>query len=85
MAAAALQGSANTLLQRLLEAQRAQAPLARLLHADMALAQMRMYWRLAHGWALVSDGQFEHGARLMDEVGRLLGAWLKSARAASTR
>ena len=69
----------------LLEAERAQAPLARLLHADVALAQLRMHWRLAHGWTLVSDGQFEHGARLMDEVGRLLGAWLKSARAASTR
>ncbi len=45
-----------------------------LLHADVALAALRAHWRLAHGWALVSDGQFEHGAKLMDEVGRLLGA-----------
>ena len=85
VAAAALQENAKLLLQRLLEAQRAQAPLVRLLHAVVALAQMRMYSRLAHGWELVSDGQFEHGARRMDEVGRPLRAWLKSARAASTR
>ena len=44
VAAAALQENAKLLLQRLLEAQRAQAPLVRLLHAVVALAQMRMYW-----------------------------------------
>ncbi len=83
--AVALQQGCQTVLQRLLEAQRAQQPTTRLLHADVALAQLRMNWRLAHGWKLVTDGQFEHGVRLMDEVGRLLGAWMKTARAASQR
>jgi hypothetical protein len=46
---------------------------------------MRLNWRLAHDWQLVSPGQFEHGARLMDEVGRLLGAWLKAAKANAQR
>jgi hypothetical protein len=43
-----------------------------LLHAAVALAQLRLNWRLAQDWQLVSPGQFEHGAKLMDEVGRLL-------------
>ncbi len=83
--AVALQQGCQTLLLRLLEAQRSERPNMRLLHADVALAQLRLNWRLAHDWHLVSPGQFEHGAKLMDEVGRLLGAWLKNARAASPR
>ena len=71
--------------KRLLQAQRSSAPAKALLYADVTLAQLRLHWRLAHGWQLVSDGTFEHGVRLMDEVGRLLGAWLKNARAAAQR
>jgi hypothetical protein len=55
-----------------------------LLHADLALAQLRSNRRLAQDWQLVSPGQFEHGARLMDEVGRLLGAWLARCAGAAT-
>jgi hypothetical protein len=83
--AVALQEGCQTLLARLLEAQRSERPLKRLLYADVALAQLRLNWRLAQDWQLVSPGQFEHGARLMDEVGRLLGAWLKAAKANAQR
>jgi hypothetical protein len=83
--AVALQEGCQTLMARLLEAQRSERPLKRLLYADVALAQLRLNWRLAHDWQLVSPGQFEHGARLMDEVGRLLGAWLKAAKANAQR
>lgn len=83
--AVALQEGCQTLLTRLLEAQRSERPLKRLLYADVALAQLRLNWRLAQDWQLVSPGQFEHGARLMDEVGRLLGAWLKAAKANAQR
>lgn len=79
--AAALQQGCQTVLQRLLEAQRSQSPAARLLHADVALAQLRLNWRLAFEWQLITEKQFEHGAKLMEEVGKLLGAWLKNARA----
>jgi hypothetical protein len=83
--ASALQECGQTQLLRLLETQRSERPLKRLLYADVALAQLRLNWRLAHDWQLVSPGQFEHGARLMDEVGRLLGAWLKAAKANAQR
>lgn len=52
-------------------AARAQA----LLLADVELDMLRLQWRLAHERKCVSSGQYEHGARLMNEVGRLLGGW----------
>ncbi len=45
--------------------------------ADMILAKLRFHVRLCHDLKLISTGQYEHGARYMDEIGRLLGAWLK--------
>ena len=54
-------------------AERAEA----LLQADIELETLRLQWRLAHELRCVSTNQYEHGARLMDEVGRLLGAWRK--------
>ncbi len=76
--AAAMQQACFTLQQRLLEAQRSARPTARLMPADVALAQLRMHWRLALDWQFITQRQFEHGVRLMDEVGRLLGAWIKA-------
>ena len=44
-----------------------------LLHqADGALTKLRTYLRL------MSIGQYNHASRLVAEVGRLLGGWLKS-------
>ena len=77
--AAAIQRGAQTLQMRLFEAQRSARPAARLLHADVALAQLRMNLRLCHDWEYLSSAQFEHGVRMMDEVGRLLGAWIKTS------
>lgn len=48
-----------------------------LLDADIALETLRLQWRLAHELRCISTGQYEHGGRLIDEVGRLLGAWRK--------
>ena len=73
----------NSLKLKASRNQRSSAPLKYLLHADVALAELRMHWRLAYGWNLISDGSFEHGMRLMEEVGRLLGAWLKNSRASA--
>lgn len=77
-----LQTGLQTLLQHLLCAQRSQRPTRWLLLADVALAQLRQNWRLALDWSLITERQFEHGAKLMDEVGKLLGAWLKTAKSA---
>lgn len=54
-----------------------EARAAALLSADVRLETLRLQWRLAHELKCVSTGQYEHGARLMNEVGRLLGKWRK--------
>ena len=41
------------------------------------LAKLRFQLRLCHDLKLLSTGQYEHGARMLAEMGRLLGAWLK--------
>jgi hypothetical protein len=49
----------------------------RLKQADIQLEQMRLWVRFARDNDLFTVRQYEHAARLMAEVGRLLGAWLK--------
>jgi hypothetical protein len=78
--AQAIQQTTQKIQLHLLEAQRSQNPQARLLHADVALAQLRFNFRLCHDWKLITAAQFEHGVILMDEVGRLLGAWIKTTK-----
>jgi len=51
-----------------------------LVDADVQLALLRRRLRLAHEMRLLSVGQLEHVARMVGEVGRLLGAWMKSTK-----
>jgi hypothetical protein len=50
---------------------------ARLEQADIRLAQLRHWLRVCQELDLFVLSQYEHAARLSDECGRLLGAWLK--------
>jgi len=45
--------------------------------ADIHLEQIRLWVRFARDNHLMTVRQYEHAARMMAEVGRLLGAWLK--------
>lgn len=47
-------------------------------HADVRLETLRAQWRLAHELRYISPGQYEHGARQMAEIGRMLGGWRKT-------
>jgi len=47
--------------------------------ADISLEQLRFWLRLAKELEIISISQYEHAARQMVEVGRLLGAWMKQA------
>ncbi len=46
--------------------------------ADSALNKLRLYLRLVHRWRWLNDGQFQHVSTMVAEIGRLLGAWIKS-------
>ncbi len=45
--------------------------------ADANLDKLRLYVRLAHRWKWLNDGQYEHVSRMIAEIGRLLGGWIK--------
>jgi hypothetical protein len=47
--------------------------------ADAALNRLRLYLRLAHRWQWLTDGQYEHAAEQVAEIGRLLGGWVRQA------
>jgi hypothetical protein len=46
--------------------------------ANLRLEVAKHLWRLALELQAVALRQYEHGARLMDELGRQLGGWLRS-------
>lgn len=45
--------------------------------ADIHLEQLRFWVRFSRDSQLITIGQYEHVIRMMAEVGRLLGAWMK--------
>ena len=78
---ARLLGAALDLSEQLLEAQsRRGAPRRdRLAQADASLNKLRLFLRLAHHWHWLSAGQYEHVSRMVAEIGRLLGGWMRQA------
>ncbi|GAB4452563.1 MAG: hypothetical protein Kow0031_34970 [Anaerolineae bacterium] len=53
--------------------------LARLGQADIELTKLRFHLRLCRDLELFDSSQHHHVSQMLDEVGRLLGGWLKSA------
>lgn len=76
--AEALQRTALGFQERLIEAALGGQPAASLGEADVELAKLRLYLRLSHDLELFAEGSYAHVARMVDEIGRLLGAWKKS-------
>lgn len=71
-----LSGMALDFYDLIIEAvQQPQGQAQKLDEADRLLSKIRLYVRLSHDLACLSLGQFEHGARRMDELGRLIGGW----------
>lgn len=50
--------------------------------ADAHLNKLRLYLRLVHQWEWLSAGQYEHVSKMVAEIGRLLGGWLRQTRGA---
>jgi hypothetical protein len=47
--------------------------------ADACLGKLRLYVRLAYQWKWFTVGQFEHVSKMIEEIGKLLGGWLKQS------
>jgi hypothetical protein len=78
---ARLLGTALDLPEQLFQAQSRRGRQRReaLAEADATLDILRLYLRLAHHWRWLSDGQYEHVSRMVAEIGRLLGGWIRQA------
>jgi hypothetical protein len=67
-------------LELLLEAAYSRDKQPALQRANLRLEVARHLWRLAHELHGVSTRGYAHGAGLMDDVGRQIGAWLRGRR-----
>jgi hypothetical protein len=75
--AEAVQRTALDFQEQLIEAAYAERPGPILRQADVTLTKLRTYLRLCRDLELLQFNQYEHVARMVDEIGRLLGGWLK--------
>ena len=76
--AAALQREALRFQELLIEAAHQPRPGERLTAADAELDKLRTHLRLCLDLRLISPGQYEHAARHLVEMGKLLGGWQKA-------
>ena len=68
------------LYDRLIEAGRVKAHRAMALgEADLTLERLKVYGRLCERLRLITPAQYEFLSTGLGEVGRLLGAWMKTA------
>ena len=74
--AEAVQRAALLFQEQIIEAGMADKPLPWLREADVTLTQLRTYLRLCSDLKLLPFNHYEHGSRMVDEVGRLLGGWI---------
>jgi hypothetical protein len=74
-----VQDTALNFQERIIEAGVTEGSLRarKLVQADMELAKLRFYLRLSRDLQWLSLGQYEHVARMVEEIGRLLGGWHK--------
>ncbi len=79
--AEALQRTALGFQERLIEAAKARDARPLLQQADVDLTKLRFYLRLCKDLQFISIKQYGHAARMVNEVGRLLGGWIKSVNA----
>ena len=50
--------------------------------ADEALAKLRLLFRLSYEMRFINLTSYEHGSKQLNELGRLLGGWIKNPGAA---
>ena len=73
-----IQGTALDVLEALIEATYTRDRRAHLARANLGLEKLRHFFRLAVELDFLDGRRYEHAARTLDEVGRLVGAWAKA-------
>lgn len=73
-----IQSGALDVLERLIEATYSRQAMPILGQANLGLEKLRFLFRLASDLHLLDLRRYEFAARAIDEVGRLVGGWLKA-------
>ncbi|MBM3506806.1 MAG: diversity-generating retroelement protein Avd [Alphaproteobacteria bacterium] len=73
-----IQTTALDVLERLVEATYTKARARHLAGANLALEKRRFQCRLAHELRYLDARRYEFAARSLDEIGRLVGGWIKA-------
>ena len=76
-----IEETALDVLERLIEATYSKNAESLLRAANLGLEKLRFLFRLASDLRLIDLRRYEHAARAIDEVGRLVGGWMKTQRA----
>ena len=74
-----LEDSAYNFYDALLSAAKSKNDARWLRAADTELSKARFYLRISKDLQTLSVSQYAHGAKLLVEIGKLLGGWLKHA------
>jgi hypothetical protein len=73
-----LESALLEVLELLVEAAYSKQKQVLLRRANLRLEVTRHLWRFAHELKVISTQRYAHGARLMDNLGRQVGGWLRS-------
>jgi hypothetical protein len=79
--AATLQREVIHFQELLIEASHQKDKSILLLSADAELDKVRTHVRMSLEMGLLQPNQYEHAARLMTEIGKLLGGWMRMPQA----
>ena len=79
-----IQSIALGVLESLIEATYCRARDRQLSDANLGLEKLRVLCRLAKDLHHLDARRYEHAARALDEVGRMVGGWIRSHRAAQS-
>lgn len=77
-----MQSTALDCLEQLIEATYTKAREAALARANLGIEKLRFLFRIAFELKYVDFARFEHAARNLDEIGRMIGGWMRTHRAA---
>ncbi len=73
-----IQKTALDVLEALIEATYTRDRRAHLARANLGLEKLRFFFRIAFEQRHLDERRYEHAARAIDEVGRLVGGWAKA-------
>jgi hypothetical protein len=75
-----IQNTAMDALENLIEATYSKSAETHLRQVNLGLEKLRFLFRMAADLRFIDLGRYEHAARAINDVGRLVGGWLKAQR-----